>query len=96
MIEPTAIIQLIGFFVAVAAAAVWLRSALVKQRHEELEQLAETRGERIADLQAQVVRQGKEIKDLQAQVKHIQALMESNIADRIAEKVIEQLGSLES
>lgn len=40
---------------AVAMAAVWTRSSLVKQRHEELETLATTRGERIEDLQSRIV-----------------------------------------
>lgn len=40
--------------VAVVTGAVWLRSSLTKQRHEELEELAETRGQRIEDLQQRV------------------------------------------
>lgn len=46
--------EAILLLIAVIAGAVWLRSSLVKQRHEELEDLAETRGQRIEDLQQRV------------------------------------------
>ena len=91
MIDTTAIIQLVGFVVSVAAAAVWLKSALVKQRHEELESLAETRGRRIEDLKAQVDRQGAEIDQLRSKIKAVEDLLTSAIADRVANKVISHL-----
>jgi phage shock protein A len=91
VVDLTALIQLAGFVVAVAGAAVWLKSALVKQRHEELEQLAETRGQLVSDLKAQVVRQGREIDELRAQVRVIRELLDSNIAEEVAAKVRDEI-----
>lgn len=53
--EFTQVANLGLLLAAVAVAALWTRSNLVKQRHEELEQLANTRGERIEDLQARIM-----------------------------------------
>lgn len=93
MLEASAFIQIIVFLVGVAAAAIWLKSTLVKQRHEELETLAETRGQRIEDMKNQLDRQGKEIEELRAQIKTIRELLTSNIASQVADKVIEHLNS---
>lgn len=80
--------QFIGFVVVVALAAIWVRSALVKQHHRELEELVETRGNRISDLKAQIDRQGAEIKQLQAKVTALDDLFTSDIAERVAAKVL--------
>lgn len=81
------VIQLIGFAVAVAAAAVWLRSSLTKQRHEELENLAVTRGHRVADLELRVQELHDQVAELRGQVRAIQDLKAEEIADAVVAKL---------
>lgn len=86
-IDVVAVQQFVGFLVVMVLAAVWLRSELVKQRHKELEELVETRGNRISDLKAQIDRQGREIKALQSKVETLEELFTTDIAERVAAKV---------
>lgn len=90
-IDIVALQQFVGFVVVVALAAIWLRSELVKQRHRELEELAETRGNRIEDLKAQVDRQGGQITALKAKVDTLEELFTTDIAERVAAKVMGHL-----
>lgn len=83
----TVLIQVAGFAITVGLAAVWLRSALVKQRHEELENLAETRGERVTDLEARVTELQQKVAELQGQMTAMQSLKASEIADAVVEKL---------
>lgn len=90
-LDLNGLIQLGIGVVAVAAAAVWLKSSLVKQRHAELEELAKTRGHRIADLKAQIDRQGAQIRTLQSKVEAVEDMLTTAIAERVAVKVIAHL-----
>jgi phage shock protein A len=80
-------VQIITFMVSVAAAAIWLRSALVKQRHEELEQLADTRGKRVEDLEDKVGELRGEMENLKGQMQALRDLK----AMEIAREVVAQL-----
>jgi len=73
--DYTAVIQLVTFISALAAAAIWLRSAVVKQNHEELESLAETRGEIIEDLRSKVAALEYENAELKARVAVLEDLI---------------------
>jgi 50S ribosomal subunit-associated GTPase HflX len=84
-LEP--FIQIVGFAIAVAAAAVWLKSSLVKQRHEELENLAETRGHRVADLEHRVQELHDQVAELRGEVRAIQDLKAEEIADAVVAKL---------
>lgn len=66
------------------AAAVYIRSALVKQRHSELEQLVDTRGERIKDLESQIVRLEHRLALIEGQMAAIQAIKAEEIATEVA------------
>lgn len=79
------IIELIGFGVLVIAGAVWLRSALAKQRHEELSELAATRGDRIRDLESHVTRLQEQVSGLQGQIDMLRALKTAEIAEGVVE-----------
>ena len=84
------IIQIVSFFIIVAAAAVWLRSTLVKQRHEELEALAETRGERIKDQDARIRELELKVEKLAGQIEAIQKIKATEIADEVVSKLRSQ------
>jgi len=86
------LIQIAGFGVIVGAAAVWLKSSLVKQRHEDLELLAETRGERIKDQDKRIADLEKSVSELRGQMQAIQALK----SVEIAEEVVAQLNALQT
>jgi TolA-binding protein len=77
--DPSALVNLLGFAAVVFAGVVYLRSALVKQRHEELEQLAETRGNRIEDLKEEVDKLRTEVANLSGQIQAIQGLKTTEI-----------------
>lgn len=66
---------------AMAAGVVYIRSALVKQRHDELEALASTRGDRIADLQQELAAikaaYQTEISELKGQVRELRGQMDA-------------------
>lgn len=88
--DLTAFINLVGFAVVAAGAVFWLRSTFQKQRHEELAQLAETRGHRIQDQDDKIRRQDDKIRQLQdsvaelrGQMQAMQALKASEIADEV-------------
>lgn len=88
--EQTAriIIELFGFAVIATGGLVWLRSSLVKSRHEELEKLADTRGERIRDLEATVKRQGEQIQRLEGKIDAVAGLKTEEIAQGVVEILI--------
>jgi TolA-binding protein len=72
--------QVILVVAAVVGAAVYVTSTLVRQRHEELEKLAETRGNRIEDLEKKVDEQNRRIAALEGQMQAIQSIKAQEIA----------------
>lgn len=82
--EPLSVaVGSVSVLVTVILGAVWVRSGLVKQRHEELEELAETRGHRIGDLEKQVAELRTEVAHLRGQVDALQALKVQTIVDGV-------------
>ena len=77
---------------SIAAGALWLRSQLVKQRHEELSELAETRGHRIGDLEAKVEAQGTRITYLEGQIDAITKLKTDQIVDGVLAGIAPLIG----
>lgn len=87
----TATWQLLGVFVAIAAAAVWLRSTLAKQRTTELEHLVETRGLKIDDLQEEIDVLRQEMAEMRGEMSALHQLKTDEIARRTAEAVVGEL-----
>ncbi len=80
----TPLFQLGAVIVSFVLGLAWLKSSLVKQRHEELEDLAATRGERNKDLEADVEALRTEVAELRGQFQAMQALKADEIAERVA------------
>lgn len=74
------VVGLVVVVAAVAGAAVYIRSSLVQQRHRELKDLADTRADRIAELEKKVEEQGHKITQLEGQMQAIQAIKAKEIA----------------
>ena len=83
----TVILQLLSFGVMVAAAAVWLKSALVKQRHEELQALVDTRGQRIKDQDERIQALELKVEKLAGQIEAIQRLKAIEIAEEVVARL---------
>jgi TolA-binding protein len=88
--DLSALINLSGYAVLTAGAAVWLRANIRKQNHKELQELAETRGQRIGDQDDKIRRQDDKIRELEfklaelnGQIQAMQALKASEIADEV-------------
>ena len=75
MTEYTALIQIVTFVVSIGVAAVWLRSQVARQNHEELEALADTRGLIIEELRLKVAALEYENAELKARVKVLEDLI---------------------
>ncbi len=90
-IDGVLLLQFIFFVVAGVVGAVILKSQLVKTQHEELEKLAETRGQVIDDLEKKLERQDQAIKALRAEIRVVRKLLTDNIAKETAERVVEAL-----
>lgn len=91
--EWNIVFQAIISAVMVVAAAVWLKSSLVKQRHQELENLAATRGERVGDLEARIEELRSKVAALRSEVDALYKLKAVEIGtvagDRVVEAVVE-------
>lgn len=85
-----AIVEAIGFIVVVGASAVWLKSTLVKQRASELAELAETRGDRIADLESEVHLLELRISKLEGAYQALQTIKATEIADEVVARLNKQ------
>jgi TolA-binding protein len=81
--DISVLIQIAGFAVIVGAAAVWLKSSLAKQRHEDLELLAETRGERIKDQDKRIADLEQSVSELRGQMQALQGLKSLEIAQEV-------------
>lgn len=83
--------QIVLIVAAIAGAAVWLRSQLQKQRTAELEKLAETRGERNKDLEAEIEELRQEMAELRGEMKFLRDLKTEEIAAATAQAVVGEL-----
>ncbi len=81
------IVTVVLFIGTVAAAAVYVRSAIAKQTHEELEDLAQTRGEANADLRREIDELRQRVTALETERDVIRSLKAEEIADLTAGKL---------
>jgi len=84
------VLELVGFAVVVILGVVWLRSALSRQRTDELSKLAETRGHRIEDLETEVGELRREIAELRGRMQAIQELKVQDIAEAVAVRILSE------
>lgn len=89
MIDIAGAWDIVAVLGAVILATVWLKSQLVKQRHQELEQLADTRGERIDDLEKRVEEQAAKVAALEAKIGALVDLKADDIANRVVDRLRE-------
>jgi cell division protein FtsB len=83
----TLLLQLAGFAVIVGGAAVWLLSALRKQRTDELQNLATTRGHRIEDLEAEIAELRREVAEVRGQMNALRDLKVEAMAAAVVDKL---------
>lgn len=88
------LIQFATFFVMVALSAVWLRSSLVKQRQSELAELANTRGDRIEDLEKELRAMEIRLSTLEGAYAGLQAMKATEIADEVMTRLAPHLVKL--
>ena len=91
MIDGGQFLELTYFAGVVLAAAIYLRSALSKQRTKELEDLASTRGERIDDLEKKVDSLSEHIQKLEGQIEMLTALKTDAIIDGVVPRIVDEL-----
>lgn len=87
-------IPVVTFMVTVIAAAVWLRSALVKQRHSELAELAYTRAERIDDLEKELRQMETRLATLEGAYAGLQAMKATEIAEEVIARLTPHLSKM--
>lgn len=85
------VITLIVFGAGIIAAAIYIKSALVRQRHEELQGLADTRGKRIEDLEHEIRQLTQKLSQLEGRVAALQGLKATEIADEVVSRLSERL-----
>ena len=82
------VLELLGFLAVVVGGLVWLRSEISKQRCAETQELADTRGDRIHDLEEHQKRMEIEIAELRGQVEMLRQLKTSEIVSGVVEGII--------
>lgn len=83
---PAAVTAL-GFLALIVGGWAYLRSSVVKAREEELENLVDTRGERISDLEGQVEEMRREIAELRGEVQALTNLKAKEIASEVVKAI---------
>jgi hypothetical protein len=86
-------LEVFTFICVVILGAVWLRSQLAKQRVVELAELAETRGDRIQDLEAKVKQLTTEMHEMRGQMKLLVDLKTEEIIEGVVVRLIPFLQS---
>ena len=76
-------IAFIVFAGILAAASVYIRSGIRKEHHEEVEDLAETRGKVIQDLREKVDNLEKMVGQMQGQIDMLQKMNAQEIVDGV-------------
>lgn len=79
---------LIIFSGVIAAAAIYVKSSVQKQRNAELVELADTRGKRVEDLERDVRRLEARVAELEGELRAYRTLLESGIAHGVAKELI--------
>lgn len=79
---------LILFSGIIAGAAVYVKSSVQRQRHEELKDLADTRGQRVEDLERDVRHLEGRVAELEGELRAYRSLLEKGIAHGVAQELI--------
>ena len=77
-------INVVGFIALAVGAGLYVKSNTAKQNTEETHQLAETRGKRIVDLEAEIHRLSDRLSKVEGQMQALQALKAQEIASEVA------------
>ena len=80
-------VAFIAFAGILAAASVYIRSGIRKEHHEEVEDLAETRGKVIQDLREKVDRLEELIANQQGQIDMLRAMKTQEIVDGVVKGI---------
>ena len=80
-------IAVVMFSAVVAAAAVYIRSAVRKEHHGEVEDLADTRGKVIDDLRDKVNKLEELVLNQQGQIDMLRAMKTQEIVDGVVEGI---------
>lgn len=78
--ELVQVLPAVGTLVAVAIGVAYVRSGLARQRTSELADLAQTRGDRVKDLEAHVGRLEERLIRMEGQMQALQLLKSQEIA----------------
>jgi hypothetical protein len=77
-------LQVAVFVILGAAGVAYLLSIIRKDSHQETKELAETRGDRIGDLEQEVVRLGRKVDHLEGALEAYQRIKADEIAVEVA------------
>lgn len=83
-LDSISLFDVISFLALVIGAGLYIRSNAAKANTQETHQLAETRGERIVDLEAEVHRLSDRLSKVEGQMNALQALKAQEIASEVA------------
>ena len=86
-----AIWQITLIVASIVGAAIWLRSQLVKQRTQELEDLVETRGLKINDLEEEMICLREDMQEMRGEMRFLRELKTTEIAEATAKQVVSDL-----
>jgi peptidoglycan hydrolase CwlO-like protein len=93
-IDLPGFINVMMFASIVGAAVIYLTSQSRKAAHKETVELADTRGEKIDDLEARIVEMQEHIMRLDGQVELVLSKKFDELTDDIAEKVVEKVAEI--
>jgi len=77
----------VGFGFVVVGAAIYLKSTIQRTNNEELMALADTRGERIDDLEKELHEMREEMSEMRGKMKLLESLKAEEIAQRVVELI---------
>lgn len=89
--EAQLLVEIGLILTGIIVAAVYIKSALVRQRHEELEDLAETRGQRVDDLKDKVADLSQRLATMEGKIEALEQLKVDQIVAGVVSGVREVL-----
>jgi membrane protein implicated in regulation of membrane protease activity len=81
------LIGLVMFGAVIVAASIYIRSAIRKEHHDEVEDLAETRGKVIQDLRDKVARLEEQVQNQQGQIDMLREMKTQEIVEGVVEGI---------
>lgn len=79
---------LLAILGTIVISAVWVRNRLAKQNYEEMQNLVDTRGKRVDDLEKANAAHEARIIGLEAKIEGILEIKEDRIAEGVVEKLL--------